>query len=172
MLDNRECILDLIDENTVCAEIGVWKGGFSRRILKKNPKHLYLIDPWQHQDYNGRWYSIGQMKMDTIYRKINKEYSNLDNVTIIKDFSENVVFEENYFDLVYIDGNHSYKYVLKDLNHYYKFMKNKSYLTGDDYGWKDKYCQRGPAGAVKDFCKEKGLDFQVIGKQFIIKIDK
>ena len=41
MSKNRECILDLIEENFICAEVGVWKGEFSRQIISKNPSKLY-----------------------------------------------------------------------------------------------------------------------------------
>ena len=172
MPDKRQCILNLINENTVCAEIGVWKGDFSRKIIKNNPKHLYLIDPWKYQEYEGRWYSIEQEKMENIYQNVKRDFLNFQNVSIIRDFSENVKFQKEMLDLIYIDGNHSYEFVLKDLNHYYKFMKKKSYITGDDYGWTDRHCKRGPATAVREFCKINKLNFEVINRQFIIRLEK
>ena len=36
---NRNSVLNLIQEDSKCAEIGVWKGEFSQEILKRNPKN-------------------------------------------------------------------------------------------------------------------------------------
>lgn len=171
-MKNRQCILNLIDDSSVCAEIGVWKGDFAKQIITKKPKHLYLIDPWIQQKYDGRWYSIEQEKMDKIYQGVRDEFSSLENVSIIRDFSQNVNFEDNFFNIIYIDGNHSYEHVLADLNHFYKFMKHQSFITGDDFGWTDRHCNRGPAAAVKDFCQKKSLKYRTHGHQFIIEINK
>jgi hypothetical protein len=172
MKEGRRKIINLIKPGDVCAEIGVWKGEFSKKIIAKKPSELNLIDPWVHQDYDNRWYSIEQKKMDLIYENVLRDLGNLENVKIYKMFSTDVLFENDYFDFIYIDGNHSYEFVLKDLRHYYPFMKNESYIAGDDFGWTDKYCKKGPAEAVKDFCRANRLDFKVYGDQFAIKVSK
>ena len=45
----------LIPANPTCAEIGVFEGGFSHKILELlKPSTLYLIDPWEvGSDKNG-----------------------------------------------------------------------------------------------------------------------
>jgi hypothetical protein len=171
-MKSRKEIINLVKEGFVCAEIGVWKGQFSKRILEKRPHQLNLIDPWIHQDYKGRWYSIEQKKMDLVYQNVLKEFQHFNNVKIHKAFSTDVQFEKQYFDFIYIDGNHSYEFVLKDLEHYYPFMKNKSLITGDDFGWTDRYCKKGPAAAVIEFCKNKNLHYYTIRDQFVIEVNK
>ena len=42
-----ELINELVDQNYVCAELGVLLGDFSESILKLSPKKLYLIDTWE-----------------------------------------------------------------------------------------------------------------------------
>ncbi|MDP3697256.1 MAG: class I SAM-dependent methyltransferase, partial [Candidatus Taylorbacteria bacterium] len=56
-------------------------------------------------------------------------------------------------DFVYIDGNHSYDYVKKDLELYWDKVKKGGALTGDDFNIKD------IARAVFEFSKEKNQDF-------------
>ena len=55
---SRLRLLDRMPRGGVCAEIGVWKGDFSDRILRyANPKSLHLIDPWLFQpQYKERMY--------------------------------------------------------------------------------------------------------------------
>ncbi len=67
--------------------------------------------------------------------------------------SENVCnrFENEYFDYVYIDGEHSYEAVTRDLTNYFCKVKIGGWIIGDDYGW------TGIAQAVHDFLeKHKG----------------
>ena len=44
--------LVFIDNNSICCEIGVWKGTFSKQILQRKPKMLYLIDPYHKKIFN------------------------------------------------------------------------------------------------------------------------
>jgi hypothetical protein len=55
--NGREVLLRRMPKQSVCAEIGVWKGDFSERIIRVvNPRKLYLIDPWIFQpEYPMRW---------------------------------------------------------------------------------------------------------------------
>jgi predicted O-methyltransferase YrrM len=62
---------------------------------------------------------------------------NMETVSIHRACSSAVVqhFEDNYFDWIYIDGNHSYEYVKADLESFLPKIKSGGYLTGDDYLW-------------------------------------
>jgi hypothetical protein len=111
-------------KDSVCAEIGVWKGDFTRHILKNTlPKLLHLIDPWMLQPefserlYGGKRDAKKQGDMDQIYESIKQEFEPLSNISIHRGFSGDVLreFPDCYFDWIYIDGNHEYDYVLKDL---------------------------------------------------------
>ena len=42
-------------------------------------------------------------------------------------------FSDNHFDFVYIDANHDYEFVLKDLKTWFPKVKSKGILFGDDY---------------------------------------
>jgi len=168
---NREKVLDLITTDSVCVEIGVWKGEFSQRILKRKPEKLVLIDPWITQEYEGRFYFIEQQKMDNIYHSVCDMFSGDNRVQIIRSKSDEANLDIG-IDWLYIDGNHSYENVLEDLEHYYPKMNNVSYMCGDDFGWTDKYCNKGPSQAVEDFCTKMKLVYKVFGDQFIIEIIK
>jgi cephalosporin hydroxylase len=163
--------LKYIKEDDVCAEIGVWHGDFSKQILEiGKPSELHLIDPWETQDFRDRWYSVNQKTMDKIFNKVINTFSSESKVVIHRNYSRKVDFSENYFDWIYIDANHSYKEVLKDLHYYLPLVKSGGFICGDDYGWKDKYCSDGPKRAVDEFTEECSLEVKISGTQYIISI--
>lgn len=169
MKENRDFILSFIKEGDVCIEIGTWRGEFAKKISNTKLQKLYLIDPWKTQDYKGRWYSIPQVKMDKIYENVKKTFHDDKRIQIVRDFSENINFEKNSIDWIYIDGDHSYEKVKADLNKFYEFLKPNGYLIGDDYNWKHPSCKKGPGPAVQEFCKKLNLDFYVKHNQYVIR---
>ncbi|RQH21128.1 class I SAM-dependent methyltransferase [Okeania hirsuta] len=130
--------------------------GFIREVFHKkylnlwNRKKLHLVDPWQyHQEeiYQKSWYGgkVGknQQEMNTRYQLVTQMFADeikSGQVEIHRDFSNNICqdFADNYFDWIYIDGNHLYEYVKQDLELYYGKVKTGGLITGDDYfqgGW-------------------------------------
>lgn len=165
---HRSLMFKYIEKGFVCAEIGVWKGYNLDLILERGPGELHLIDPWlSDMRVPGRWYAIPQEEMDEIYNSVIKRF-NRKNIFIHRKTSEEASreFDDNYFDWVYIDGNHSYEYVKKDLNCWYP--KVKGILCGDDYVVSEKL-QFGVIEAVDEFVKERDLELSVFNKQFVIK---
>ena len=62
-------------------------------------------------------------------------FSNKRNVKIIKEWSipAALQFPDEYFDFVYIDGDHSYTAVLQDLKAWGPKVKAGGFLGGHDY---------------------------------------
>ena len=165
----KHSTLSLIQKGFVCAEIGVWQGDFSSQILSKRPKKLHLIDPWASQPhYQNRLYSIDQTRMDAIFYYIKRHYSDWEEVEIHRQYSEDVNFKKNHFDWIYVDGNHSYEHVKKDLEHFLPFMKKGGFICGDDYGWTDADCPIGPKKAVDEFAEKYNFPKKIDGNQFVI----
>jgi len=124
----------------VGVEIGVHDGDHALDMMENLPiKKLYLIDPWvSYKDYSE---SIGNLRKTTnalnermeVAKKILKKYG--DKVVFIRKFAEDAVkqFEDESLDFVYIDGNHQYEFVKKDLEKYYPKLKKGGIIGGDDY---------------------------------------
>lgn len=106
-------------------EIGVRKGMNAKYMLKvlKKLKTLYLIDPY---------IGSGTLK-DKEYAIDNlKKYS--DRIHWIFCASEQAVnLIPEHLDFVYIDGNHDYDFVLKDIMLYYPKIRTGGILGGHDY---------------------------------------
>jgi len=174
--EHRQHILDLIHEGSVCAEIGVWRGAFSKKMLKRKPAKLHLIDPWLYiPDYEDRIYgntnNNSQERMDQVYRDICKKFADNPVVQIHRALSDEAVgdFSDGYFDLIYIDGNHSYEYVKSDIESYLPKIKAGSFICGDDYLF-DRCPNGGPKRAVDEIIAEGKVELlSIVNNQFILK---
>jgi len=80
--DIEKIVTNWIPENTIGAEIGVWKGESSKVLLKK-ARHLHMIDPYKISVYENStdWLNIG-------YEGILKRYSCLVDSTNPEDFQK------------------------------------------------------------------------------------
>jgi len=142
---DRTFLLEKMPKNSVCAEIGVHLGDFSDRILKiVNPKELHLIDPWNYeknQNYSKSVYGgkrgVNQKTMDKRYERVLKRFKSerdSKNVLVHREFSRILEkVDDDFFDWVYIDGDHRYETVKKDLELSYSKVKQGGFITGDDY---------------------------------------
>jgi len=125
------------------AEIGVWKGHTSLTLLQHLPtiKNYHLVDPWiNYSEYK----MSGDAKAnDMILFAQNVCRGRLDdfNHKLIwhKKVSEEAAYEINdqSLDLVFIDGNHAYKFVKQDIELWKPKVKSGGILAGHDLDWKD-----------------------------------
>ena len=162
-----------------CAEIGVWNGGFSGAILDvTQPSELVLIDPWdllsaQSEDEWTHKKHKNHIFMSELYQNVEKLYGDLDNVTIRKGFSEDVLssYPDNYFDWVYIDGNHLYEFVKRDIEISFEKIRPGGIIAGDDFFWK-RDNRMHVREAVFDTLKERGMQKRPnrLGQQFMITV--
>lgn len=184
LLRGKNIRLELLNQapkDAVCAEIGSWKGDFSSIILKKtSPSKLFLIDPYKYYpQYKSAWFggiSGSQQSMDEVYSSVNKRFHNYieqNKIEIVREESLKAAerFKDNFFDWIYIDGNHEYEFVLADLKNYFFKVKKGGLIIGDDYDtvgwWND-----GVSKAVKEFVdldKYKISKFEVHKSQFLIQ---
>ncbi|WKT58333.1 class I SAM-dependent methyltransferase [Candidatus Nitrosotenuis chungbukensis] len=179
---SRDFLLQILPKFSTGAEIGVNDGDFSERILEiVMPNKLHLIDPWKFESdefYDatpyGRENVPSQKMMDEKYENVRNRFKNeirKDKIIINRGPSEKILsmFEDNYFDWVYIDGNHLYEFVKKDLILCIKKVKDGGIIAGDDYydgGW----CEGGVKKAVDEFVNAGLIKLiQIKNNQFILQ---
>lgn len=180
--DGRQILLDMLPKKSIGAEIGVHLGDFSQAIIDSiYPKELHLIDPWEHQTsniYKTAWYGGsakgGQTEMDQRYfRVLNRFDENIraEQVRVHRGYSTDILlgFPDEYFDWIYIDGNHLYEYVKDDLMLSLRKVKLGGYITGDDYvdgGW----WAGGVKHAVDEFKNNRAVKLiELRNRQFIFR---
>ena len=160
--------LACIKENFKCAEVGVWRGDLSKKILEKKPSELFLIDPWIHQEAKWVKWAKGE-KAKEAYIHVKSLFETNDTVKIFKKKSLEFEQKINYFDWVYIDADHSYESVKNDLRHWFPQVKKGGFLCGDDYEWESEYTE-GPKRAVDEFVIKNNLSKKIKQNQYIIQI--
>lgn len=165
ILENRNLLLEKIPKNITIAELGVFKGEFSE-IIKNiaSPSLLYLVDIFEGTccsgDKDGK--NIINYNMNRSYEDIKNKYKE-QNVVIIKNTTENFLLSLNdeSLDAVYIDADHSYEGVKKDLELSRKKVKKGGFIMGHDY---TNVFFPGVVKAVDEFCQKYNLKIKYLTK--------
>jgi hypothetical protein len=176
---NRLRMLESMPKNARCAEIGVWNGVFSSSILEvTTPQELVLIDPWdllsnQSADEKTHKLHSDSCEMQEMYQRVQSRYGTARNVKIRKGFSADVLesFPDDYFDWVYIDGNHLYDFVRKDLELSFRKVRPGGVIAGDDFFWK-RDGRMHVREAVLDVMRSHGMSNRPtrMGQQYMISV--
>ena len=112
-----------IDTPLNCLEVGVREGFNAVEMLKFAPNiTLTLVDPYKDTDHI-RKEMLQRLKPWQI-KFIHK--TSVEASALIKDES---------LDYVYIDGDHSYKMVTEDINHWFRKVKGGGIIAGHDWGY-------------------------------------
>jgi predicted O-methyltransferase YrrM len=178
---DRNRLLSLLPKDGVCAEIGTWRGDFAAAILSaSSPGQLYLVDSWEYrteEKYEQACYGghaqAGQEGMDAMYQRVIDRFrSEIDSGRILVQRARSVdaaaSFSDESLDWVYIDADHSYEGVKRDLDAYYRVVKSGGFLAGDDYGREDRWFGLGVTQAVDEFAG-RCAELTIIGTQFLLK---
>lgn len=124
-------------KNLVGVEVGSESGNNAKIMFEElDISHLYLIDVYDtYQGMSGHGVLDSKDVGSACYAgavKILKEYS--DKIIWIIDFSEYAIEKiKEKVDFVYIDGNHRYSYVKKDIELYFEIVKPGGVFGGHDY---------------------------------------
>lgn len=138
------------------AEIGVERGRNAESILKElNIEKIYLIDIWDNYE------EIDHILLNTYenYKHVLRKFENDKRTIIIKGYSKNAMnyIEKDSLDFVYIDANHSYKYVYQDIENWLTRIKKGGIIAGHDV-----FDKCGDVlNAVKDYCFKNKIYFYV-----------
>jgi spermidine synthase len=151
LVENREIMLEHMPQNAVCAELGFYLGDFSEKILKTtHPAKLHLVD-------------IDENAVKIAEERFAQEIAN-GVVQAVHGDSANTILAmpDNYFDWVYIDGDHTFVGAKRDLEAVRLKLKPDGLIALNDYiyfGTSD-FAKYGVVEAVNEFCIE--YDFEMI----------
>lgn len=125
-------------------EVGVQYGHNAKVILDMlSINKLYLVDPYSN--YNS--IDINRDDFDVVKKIAHKKLRRYkDRIVWLEDLSENCISKiPDMLDFVYIDGNHSYEFVKKDIGLFYPKLRIGGVLCGHDFD------RKGVAKAVTEF---------------------
>lgn len=125
-----------INNAKVC-EVGVRFGNYFKLILTENVEIAVAVDPWrlfESQECDPEA-TYTQQDLDIQYETFKTRYAGDARVTIERTTSLDAAahYENEYFDFIYIDGNHTYKHCKNDLNVWWGKVKRGGILSGHDY---------------------------------------
>lgn len=162
----EDLVKELIKPGSIGAEIGVYRGGFSRKILELcKPAKLYCIDAWtQYDDYKKD--SLCATNQDDNMQATKHELRQWiakGECEVIKGFSAAVARRfTTKLDFIFLDSIHTYPYVLEDLREWHDLIKPDGVIMLHDYTDRPaaKAMDFGVIEAVSQFCNE--ADWELI----------
>ena len=119
-------------------EIGCADGGNAIIISNSYCSHpeskVYCVDPWvDYPDYP-EYKGLQEHAWNTFNTNI-QNTGNSSKFSIHRGFSDTIVptFEDNFFDIIFVDGNHETEYVYRDGVMSFQKVKSGGYIVFDDY---------------------------------------
>ncbi len=150
-------------KDIIGAEVGVWRGEMSWQLLEHLPqlRCLYMIDAWQPykgSNMDGKGIEEMQVAKQEAIAKTHK-YGN--RRLILQTDSASAANGLITLDFVFIDADHTYEGVKRDLHAWWPTVRSGGLFSGHDY--KDTHSRNHKFGvktAVDEFAAEKGLEVQ------------
>jgi len=138
---SRENFTKIFNKNNykLGIELGSYRGEFAKHILDNWDGSLICIDLFDRSDNydfnNETGYYSGINKnliLPEFNDKLKSHYNNL--LTIQSDTVGAVkFFPDNHFDFIYIDADHRYESVIKDMEMWYPKLKSGGLFSGHDF---------------------------------------
>jgi hypothetical protein len=176
----RENLVRFLPKGGVAAEIGVAQGNFAATLLANAaPTKLHLIDPWAPSERDGDERKRAEFLStiaagsdpapppnpagDRELQAVRERFKGDARVEFHRQYSYRAAatFPDKHFDFVYLDGDHTYEYVLRDLFDFAAKVKDGGLILGHDY-FEDEFAAKenyGVIGAVNTFLARSGFIF-------------
>ena len=173
------------------AEIGTFKGEFSKEILQNWGGTLYMIDVWRPLSSEEYLDASNHDAHKTAYSDTMNSINGFEDRGVMIRAASKIasrIFSDESLNFVYIDANHAYDYVVEDIEVWFPKVKKGGYLCGHDYidlDWyndpnfltnkKDKHIWStnnfyhgvfGVNPAVDEFCEKHGYELTLTNEWF------
>ena len=149
-----EFLSEFKDKTSTFLEIGSFEGMSTiwmlENILTNKESRLFCIDAW------AEWTGDAFVRF---VENINKTGLK-DKVRIVKgDSSEELrIFPKEYFDFIYVDGDHDEKAVIKDAIGSFRVLKKRGIIAFDDYLLGIRY-PNSPGSKAMNGSTKKAIDY-------------
>jgi hypothetical protein len=147
MFDSElETIATLASNKKNIIEIGCWKGRSTRAICDNTNGNVFVVDHWKGPIDVEKW-DYQEIRDHGSYYVYNMFVNNLkDHIDSgkIKIYVQNsndaihYIYQEygnKYFDMIFIDGDHTYEQARKDILNYLPLVQIGGIISGHDYNW-------------------------------------
>ena len=156
--------LELLPRESVGAEVGVFRGEFTRHILRVvRPRRLHLIDAWwmlygdRYPNW-GAYTDFGRLETRQAYAETCRiarkgAAAGVCEVHVGDDIECLGAFPPAYFDWVYLDSSHEYDHTRRELAVISRVLKPSGLLLGDDWIEDPNDLHHGVCRAVTELCQ-------------------
>ena len=152
-------------------EIGSYEGRSAIFFLKNfSDSKITCVDTWVGSDeHSNLTFKLIEKNFD-----FNTSFYQSNNILMKHKMTSNEFFKKNYkyYDLIYVDGDHSSDQVKIDLINSWNALKNGGFLVLDDYmWWYYKDLKKNPSTPINDFIKTNisNISKLVVWHQVIIQ---
>jgi hypothetical protein len=163
----RERFLDHFPKGGVGAELGVFRGEFTRQLLRKTrPAELHLVDAWwtvygEHFPDWGPYTDHGKLTTRQAYEEVEQAVARnggagITEIHVGDDLEILRGFPDATFDWVYLDTSHMYEHTQAELALLEHKVRRNGIIAGDDWHDDPNHGHHGVAKAVREFCDERG----------------
>jgi len=133
----QNLIRGLKTDSPLVLEIGCWVGKtsclFANELKKCNGK-LVCVDWWKGDECLGMLAEQNNI-YDLFVKNIKKEKCQNEIIVFSSDVNDVLkLFKPEMFDLIFIDGGHTYEQTKKDIFNCKRILKNDGILCGHDFG--------------------------------------
>lgn len=154
----KDSVIQLIKEHHCqqVAEIGIFRAVLAQEVVKRcHLNRYYLIDPWRPFEGEGTQPWVEQItsgSWDDMCQGAYHIFANCPEVRIVRldSVRASKLFGYGYLDMVFIDADHSYEAVLRDIRAWLPVVRNGGIISGHDYG-----TYKGVVRAVNEIFKKK-----------------
>ena len=176
----RDRMLAQLPKGAIVAEIGVWEGFFSGRIMEIcQPATLHLIDPWLYMPEFANT-GFGRKKnehlMEQKWHDVVARFKDQPQVKVHRGLSEVVLggMPDGCLDWVYIDANHNEPFIGNDLALCLAKVKHDGIIAGDDFNWQSDQSGAPVKHAVEKMLADLGdqASLTLMANQYIIKLNR
>lgn len=176
----RRKLLAGLPKGARVAEVGVWEGAFSRRILEIcEPVELHLIDPWLYQPEFANT-GFGRKKnenlMEQKYQDVCAAFRDDARVKIHRAMSDEALaaLPDASLDWVYLDGNHNSPFIDNDIAQCLRKVKHDGIIAGDDYNWMSDAQGAPVKRAVEALVAELGdqAKLTLMANQWVVQLNR
>jgi hypothetical protein len=159
----------------IAVEVGVWRGDYSRLIVGAlAPTKFYGVDPYQiFEDYKDQPDPVefaNQQNLDRLHDRVVNNYRSLPGTSLMRSTGIQAAqqFDDNSIDFVYIDGDHTYEFVSKDIAAWWPKVRAGGILSGHDYtpGNPRKGHVYGVIEAVTEFAQQNNLEVKTTDEEY------
>ncbi|MFI5122415.1 MAG: class I SAM-dependent methyltransferase [Vicinamibacteria bacterium] len=163
----RHHFLKRLPRDAVGAELGVFRGEFTRRILEiAKPRELHLIDGWWElhgETFPFEWGAYadwGKLSTRDAHAEVERIAAAAEpgvcEIHVGDDLEILERFPDRHFDWVYLDTSHQYEHTLAELELLDARVKPAGLIAGHDWIEDPASVNHGAYRAIREFCSTAG----------------